>query len=71
MIWEIPQYDGASLNSANYRGPATPIIVGDYVYSRDMQTLFNWLFIGSNVFNVLLTGLFGWLSWRRLNRMAY
>ena len=35
MIWEIPQYDGASLNSANYRGPATPIIVGDYVYSRD------------------------------------
>ena len=43
----------------------------DYVYSRDMQTLFNWLFIGTNVFNVLLTGLFGWLSWRRLNRMAY
>ena len=31
----------------------------DYVYSRDMQTLFNWLFIGTNVFNVLLTGLFG------------
>ena len=43
----------------------------DYVYSRDLQTLFNWLFIGSNVFNVLLTALFGWLSWRRLNRMPY
>lgn len=51
----------------------TDIIEGlyDYVNSRDPQTLFNWFFIGSNVFNVLLTALFGWLSWRRLNRMPY
>ena len=43
----------------------------DYISSRDPQTLFNWLFVGTNVLNVLLTALFGWLSWRRLNRMAY
>lgn len=43
----------------------------DYISSRDPQTLFNWLFVGSNVLNVLLTALFGWLSWRRLKKMPY
>lgn len=43
----------------------------DYISSRDSQTLFNWLFVGSNVLNVLLTALFGWLSWRRLKKMPY
>ena len=43
----------------------------DYISSRDPQTLFNWLFVGTNVLNVLLTALFGWLSWRRLKKMPY
>ena len=43
----------------------------DYISSRDPQTLFNWLFVGTNVLNVLLTALFGWLSWHRLKKMPY
>lgn len=37
----------------------------------DAETMVNWLFGLTLGFNVLLTALFGWLSWRRLNRMAY
>ena len=37
----------------------------------DAEVLFNWIFHITNIFNLLLIGLFGWLSWRRLNRMAY
>ncbi len=43
----------------------------DTFVNDNPQLMFNWIFIGTNVFNVLLTALFGWLSWRRLNRMAY
>ena len=35
------------------------------------ETMANWLFGLALGFDVLLTALFGWLSWRRLNRMAY
>ena len=35
------------------------------------EQMVNWLFGLALGFNVLLTALFGWLSWRRLNRMAY
>ena len=35
------------------------------------EQMANWLFGISLGFNVLLAVLFGWLSWRRLNRMAY
>ena len=31
----------------------------------------NWLFGLALGFDVLMIALFGWLSWRRLNRMAY
>ena len=30
-----------------------------------------WFFGITNGFNLLLIALFVWLSWRRLNRMAY
>lgn len=43
----------------------------DFIYSRDPQTVFNWFFWGSIALDVILTALFGWLSWRRLNRMSY
>ena len=35
------------------------------------EQFFNWVFGIMVGFNVLLIALFGWLSWRRLNRMAY
>ena len=35
------------------------------------EQMVNWIFGLALGFNVLLTALFGWLSWRRLNRMAY
>lgn len=35
------------------------------------EQMVNWLFGVTIGFDVLLTALFGWLSWRRLNRMAY
>ena len=38
-------------------------------YSSEQFT--NGLFGIGIAFNVLMTALFGWLSWRRLNRMAY
>ena len=43
----------------------------DTFYGNDPMVTFNWLFWGTIVFNVILAGLFGWLSWRRLNRMPY
>lgn len=38
-------------------------------YSSEQFT--NWIFGIGIAFNVLLAALFGWLSWRRLRRMAY
>ena len=35
------------------------------------ETIANWFFGVTLGFNVLLMALFGWFSWRRLNRMAY
>ena len=35
------------------------------------EQMVNWILGVTIGFNVLLTALFGWLSWRRLNRMAY
>ena len=35
------------------------------------EQMVGWVFGISIAFDVLLTVLFGWLSWRRLNRMAY
>lgn len=35
------------------------------------EQMVNWIFGVTFGFDVLLTALFGWLSWRRLNRMAY
>ena len=35
------------------------------------EQMVNWIFGLALVFDVLMTALFGWLSWRRLNRMAY
>lgn len=35
------------------------------------EAMVNWLFGLALGFDVLLVALFGWLSWRRLNRMAY
>ena len=43
----------------------------DTFYGADPMVAFNWLFWATIVFNVLLAGLFGWLSWRRLNKMPY
>ena len=43
----------------------------DTFYGVDPTVAFNWLFWGTIVFDVLLAGIFGWLSWRRLKRMAY
>ena len=43
----------------------------DTFVSDDPQVAFNWLFWGAIVFNVILTALFGWLSWRRLKKMPY
>ena len=37
----------------------------------DAETMVNWLFGLALGFNVLLTALFGWLSWRRLKKMPY
>jgi hypothetical protein len=44
--------------------------VYDYFASAPERAL-NRIFWWGIAFNVLLTALFGWLSWRRLNRMAY
>lgn len=35
------------------------------------EQMVNWIFGVTFGFDVLMTALFGWLSWRRLNRMAY
>ncbi len=35
------------------------------------EQMANWIFGLALGFDVLMTALFGWLSWRRLNRMAY
>lgn len=35
------------------------------------EQMVNWIFGLALGFDVLMTALFGWLSWRRLNRMAY
>ena len=43
----------------------------DTFYGADPEVAFNWLFWGAIVFNVILAGLFGWLGWRRLKKMAY
>lgn len=43
----------------------------DTFYSADPTVMFNRLFWGTIVFNVLLACLFGWLSWRRLKKMPY
>ena len=43
----------------------------DTFYGADPTVTFNWLFWGTIVFNVILAGLFGWLSWRRLKKMPY
>jgi hypothetical protein len=43
----------------------------DHFYGIDAEVMFNWIFHITNIFNLLLIALFGWLSWRRLNRMAY
>ena len=43
----------------------------DTFYGNDPMVTFNWLFWGTIVFNVILVGLFGWLSWRRLDKMPY
>lgn len=37
----------------------------------DADQILNWFFGLNIAFNVLLIALFGWLSWRRLDRMAY
>ena len=43
----------------------------DTFYGADPQVAFNVFFLSTIVFNVALTCLFGWLSWRRLKRMPY
>ena len=44
----------------------------DYLYQNmDAEQIFNSFFWVGIVLNVLLSALFVWLSWRRLNRMAY
>lgn len=43
----------------------------DTFFGDDPQRLFNWLFWGTIVFNVVLAWLFGWLGWRRLKKMSY
>ncbi len=43
----------------------------DLMTNMSGQQIANWFFGITNGFNLLLTALFVWLSWRRLNRMAY
>ena len=43
----------------------------EWVTTLDPQTLFNAIFWAAIAFYVLLTALFGWLSWRRLKKMPY
>ena len=43
----------------------------DTFVGNDPQRLFNWFFWGTIVLNIILTALFGWLSWRRLKKMPY
>lgn len=43
----------------------------DTMCGVDGEALFNGFFWFAIVFNTILAALFGWLSWRRLNRMAY
>ena len=45
--------------------------VTDLITNMSGQQMANWFFGITNGFNLLLTALFVWLSWRRLNRMAY
>ena len=37
----------------------------------DPEVVFNWIFWGSIVFDIILAGLCGWFSWRRLKNMPY
>ena len=43
----------------------------DLITNMSGQQMANWFFGITNGFNLLLIALFVWLSWRRLNRMAY
>lgn len=43
----------------------------DLMTNMSGRQMANWFFGISITFDVLLIVLFGWLSWRRLNRMAY
>lgn len=43
----------------------------DTFYGGEWLVAYNWLLWGTIVFNVILAGLFGWLSWRRLDKMPY
>ncbi len=45
--------------------------VTDLITNMSGQQMANWFFGITNGFNLLLIALFVWLSWRRLNRMAY
>ena len=45
--------------------------VTDLITNMSGQQMANWFFGIGIAFDVLLTVLFGWLSWRRLDRMAY
>ncbi len=43
----------------------------DLMTNMSGQQMANWFFGITNGINLLLTALFAWFSWRRLNRMAY
>ena len=43
----------------------------DLMTNMSGRQMANWFFGIGIAFDVLLTVLFGWLSWRRLDRMAY
>lgn len=43
----------------------------DTFLCNDPEVVFNWIFWGSIVFDVILAGLCGWFSWRRLKNMPY
>ena len=45
--------------------------LGEWIERFDPELVFRVIWWASIIFNVLLAALFGWLSWRRLNRMAY
>ncbi len=45
--------------------------VSDLITNMSGQQMANWFFGVTNGFNLLLTALFVWLSWRRLKKMSY